>query len=176
MIPSGSPIANSFARQRQQRSSSPQTATSTPLSQHTNLTPGYGSSSFEDARPVESQVTPVKPATRTVQHVYSLRDRRKSVTWMMQEVSDTNTEVRIATKIIGKFPSLFRGNFKANCQKAARWWKGRFEIMDKRHGEVHSVSTRRVRLQTQPISSSAHRQFFSSKLVVEEDAIRKSGW
>ena len=64
---------------------------------------------------------------RNVQHVSSIAQRVRCIEWMEKEAAATTDEC-IASRCVKQFPSVFRGAYKANIQKASRWWKERLTI------------------------------------------------
>jgi hypothetical protein len=96
-------------------------------------TPGSGSTS--EPENLESENTSTH--NRSTQRVSTMSEKMKVVSWMMVEYKKFG-EDQMASKAVATFPEVFRaidgaasaGSRKAALQKASRWWKQRFSLME----------------------------------------------
>ena len=60
--------------------------------------------------------------------------------WMKEEVRTSGTDKKIATKAVKEFPDHFRGQYKANVQKASRWYKDADSLLAEMDGGNEKLS------------------------------------
>lgn len=109
---------------------------------------------------------PSPPLCRCI-HVNRLSNRYK-VTYCMMTTTETKGEAKIISKTVYAFQSCFKGNFKANLQKASRWWRMRSDTMSLKDADRRGILT---------ADSSAHGAMKLAHLKFVEGRGRKSaGW
>lgn len=85
--------------------------------------------------------------TRRVQSVSTLSQRKRVTLWMIQEVSETGTSHRIASRAISKFKSIFnQTSSNANRAKARDWWLKRDQLLSYLSHENEGKTTVSTRL------------------------------
>lgn len=95
---------------------------------------------------------------RSLQQVSTLQARKRVVTWMVEEVEKSGSDKHIPSKAVKKFPEQFRGNEKANLNKASRWFKRRETILALQEDEVIGITHRVIRRRTAIGQSSVPRR------------------
>ncbi|CAM6124006.1 unnamed protein product [Calypogeia fissa] len=74
---------------------------------------------------------------RRLQNVTTKMNRKRVMLWMDAEVERCNNTKDICAKAVKEFPSIFRTHghdnhvYKANIQKASRWWKAKETFLQK---------------------------------------------
>lgn len=66
---------------------------------------------------------------RALQQVVTKYARKEVILWMTEDAA-TNGERNLASRAVRAFPVYFRGNEKANLQKASRWYKEQDKYLD----------------------------------------------
>lgn len=61
---------------------------------------------------------------RALQQVVTKYARKEVILWMTEDAA-ANGERNLASRAVRAFPVYFRGNEKANLQKASRWYKSK---------------------------------------------------
>ena len=66
---------------------------------------------------------------RALQQVVTRYARKEVILWMTEDAA-ANGERNLASRAVRAFPVYFRGNEKANLQKASRWYKHQVKYLD----------------------------------------------
>jgi hypothetical protein len=139
----------------------------------------------DEAEEIKNQDVGPPTATRkrALQHVSTLDVRQTVIAWMLGQSLATGDN-NIVSRAVHNFPNHFRGSYKANVQKASRWWKNRHEIREKLENNIKSITSRqdskRVKVQLKTFSGRGRRSapwvlFLHSELVEEFERLRKAG-
>ena len=100
---------------------------------------------FEDLEADTVQPTLIG-GKRKRQNVSTKLQRRQVVSWMVNDQAQFG-KTNLMSRTIERFDDIFTGSYKANIQKASRWWKDRERIMkDTRCSITRTVQSRRVKV------------------------------
>ena len=91
---------------------------------------------------------------RSLQHVVEQSSKAKVVAWMVKTFENDGLN-NLKEKTGRRFPEHFRGNMKANLEKASGWWRKREKILQKSRSNPRYVSSRQDSIRRQVHTKAA---------------------